>query len=97
MSDLCSPLYVVLEGDEAMTFWCFTKLMERMVRLTTLIFKCVCVSADTDFFSTCQKSNFLRDQSGMKAQLSNLQELLANMDPQLHRHLGTSVICVQRF
>lgn len=34
MSDLCSPLYVVLEGDETLVFWCFVNLMEeRMVRL----------------------------------------------------------------
>lgn len=32
MSDLCSPLYVVMKGDEVMTFWCFVALMERMVR-----------------------------------------------------------------
>lgn len=32
MSDLCSPLYVVLEGDESLVFWCFVNLMEqRMV------------------------------------------------------------------
>jgi TBC1 domain family member 15 len=31
MSDLCSPLYVVMKGDEVMTFWCFVALMERMV------------------------------------------------------------------
>ena len=36
-----------------------------------------------------QKGNFLRDQSGMKRQLSELQALLALMDPQLHKHLGT--------
>ena len=31
-SDLCAPLYVVLEGDETLVFWCFTHLMEsRMV------------------------------------------------------------------
>ena len=33
MSDLCSPLYVVLEGDETLVFWSFVHLMEeRMVR-----------------------------------------------------------------
>lgn len=37
-----------------------------------------------------QKGNFLRDQSGMKRQLSELQALLALMDPQLHKHLGAS-------
>jgi len=30
MSDLCSPLYVIMKGDEVMTFWCFVALMERM-------------------------------------------------------------------
>ena len=31
MSDLCAPVYVVMNGDEEMTFWCFVKIMERMV------------------------------------------------------------------
>jgi hypothetical protein len=31
MSDLCSPLYVVMDGDEVLTFWAFVALMERMV------------------------------------------------------------------
>ncbi|KAI0703630.1 RabGAP/TBC [Cytidiella melzeri] len=31
--------------------------------------------------------NFLRDQSGMKKQLSTLQQLIAVMDPELYRHL----------
>lgn len=35
-----------------------------------------------------QKSNFLRDQSGMKSQLSTLQQLISVMDPELYRHLG---------
>lgn len=39
-----------------------------------------------------QKSNFLRDQSGMKRQLSQLTALLAVMDPQLHKHLGESYL-----
>ncbi|EUC67275.1 GTPase-activating protein GYP7, partial [Rhizoctonia solani AG-3 Rhs1AP] len=33
------------------------------------------------------KQNFLRDQSGMKKQLSALQQLLSVMDPELYRHL----------
>ena len=39
--------------------------------------------------NTCvlQKQNFLRDQSGMKKQLSTLQQLLQIMDPELYRHL----------
>lgn len=34
-----------------------------------------------------QKRNFLRDQSGMKQQLSTLQQLIGVMDPELYRHL----------
>ncbi|KAK9897935.1 RabGAP/TBC [Cystobasidium minutum MCA 4210] len=64
MSDLASPLYIVLEGDESLVFWCFVNLMEQRM-----------------------KPNFYRDQSGMKAQLSVLQELIALMDPQLYSHL----------
>ncbi|CDO69529.1 hypothetical protein BN946_scf184785.g34 [Trametes cinnabarina] len=30
MSDLCAPVYVVMGGDEEMTFWCFAKVMDRM-------------------------------------------------------------------
>lgn len=32
MSDLCAPLYVIFEGEEVATFWCFVEFMERMVR-----------------------------------------------------------------
>lgn len=32
MSDLCAPLYIVFEADEAVTFFAFVKLMDRMVR-----------------------------------------------------------------
>ena len=35
-----------------------------------------------------QKQNFMRDQSGMKQQLSTLQQLIAVMDPELYRHFG---------
>ncbi|KAI0647102.1 RabGAP/TBC [Trametes meyenii] len=62
MSDLCAPVYVVMNGNEEMTFWCFAQIMERM------------------------KQNFLRDQSGMKKQLSTLQQLISVMDPELYRH-----------
>jgi len=31
MSDLCAPLYVVMGGNEEMTFWCFVGVMNRMV------------------------------------------------------------------
>ncbi|KAI0748176.1 RabGAP/TBC [Daedaleopsis nitida] len=63
MSDLCAPVYLVMDGEEDMTFWCFVHIMDRM------------------------KQNFLRDQSGMKQQLSTLQQLISVMDPELYRHL----------
>ncbi len=31
MSDLCAPLYIVMAGNEEMTFWCFVEVMNRMV------------------------------------------------------------------
>jgi hypothetical protein len=31
MSDLCAPLYVVMEVEEELTFWCFVEVMNRMV------------------------------------------------------------------
>ncbi|KAF9053612.1 GTPase-activating protein gyp7 [Hymenopellis radicata] len=30
MSDLCAPIYVVMEADEELTFWCFVEYMHRM-------------------------------------------------------------------
>ena len=36
------------------------------------------------------QDNFLRDQSGMKRQLSLLQGLIRTMDVQLYQHLGES-------
>ncbi|EPQ28531.1 uncharacterized protein PFL1_03835 [Pseudozyma flocculosa PF-1] len=66
MSDLCSPLFVICQGDEVKTFWCFVGFMERV------------------------KSNFYRDQSGMKTQLLLLQKLISMMDPQLYTHLDRS-------
>ena len=82
MSDLCAPIYVVMGGDENMTFWCFVEVMNRMVSLYG-VYKSVFM----DFFFV-QKQNFLRDQSGMKKQLSTLQQLIEVMDPELFRHLG---------
>ena len=85
MSDLCAPVYVVMEGDEELTFWCFVEIMNRMVGMTTSwrprllsAFLCLC----------SQKQNFLRDQSGMRKQLSTLQQLISVMDPELYRHFG---------
>ncbi|KAK0450802.1 rab-GTPase-TBC domain-containing protein [Armillaria borealis] len=30
MSDLCAPVYVVMDADEELTFWCFVEFMQRM-------------------------------------------------------------------
>ncbi|KAK6454344.1 GTPase activating protein [Scheffersomyces xylosifermentans] len=62
MTDLLSPLYVTFQ-DESLSFWAFSKFMERMER------------------------NFVRDQSGMKRQMSTLNKLLQFMLPNLYKHL----------
>lgn len=62
MSDLLSPLYVVVR-DEPLVFFAFANFMERMER------------------------NFVRDQSGMKKQMSTLNKLLQFMLPNLYKHL----------
>lgn len=36
MSDLCSPIYIVMGADEDLTFWCFVEVMNRMVSLCLL-------------------------------------------------------------
>ena len=66
MSDLFSPLYVVLEGEQWLAFACFEDVMRR------------------------HADNFLEDQSGMKLQLSQLQQLLRVMDRGLYRHRASS-------
>lgn len=86
MSDLCAPIYVVMEGDEELTFWCFVEVMDRMV------YKSCHERVGPPILISIQKQNFLRDQSGMKKHLSTLQQLIAIMDPELYRHLGTSII-----
>ncbi|KAG6889299.1 hypothetical protein C0995_001955 [Termitomyces sp. Mi166 len=30
MSDLCAPIYIVMDANEEMTFWCFVEVMHRM-------------------------------------------------------------------
>jgi hypothetical protein len=58
--------------------------MNRMVRWGCSLF----FPREIDYAYTfvLQKENFLRDQSGMKKQLSTLQQLLQVMDPELYRH-----------
>lgn len=40
MSDLCAPVYVVMGGEEEMVFWCFARIMDRMVRHTAIHLWC---------------------------------------------------------
>lgn len=87
MSDLCAPVYIVMGADEELTFWCFVGIMDRMVRS----FGYNCHHHFNRLFLDLQKQNFLRDQSGMKKQLSTLQQLIGVMDPELYRHLGRSI------
>ncbi|KAG6818165.1 hypothetical protein H0H87_000070 [Tephrocybe sp. NHM501043] len=39
MSDLCAPIYVVMDANEEMTFWCFVEVMHRMVRISRIAFE----------------------------------------------------------
>lgn len=84
MSDLLAPIYAVMQ-DDAVAFWGFVGFMERMVRS---IHYCICpLSTVTD---KIQERNFLRDQSGMRAQLMTLDHLVQLMDPQLYLHLQSA-------
>jgi hypothetical protein len=38
MSDLCAPIYVVMEADEELTFGCFVEFMDRMVSNLLVLF-----------------------------------------------------------
>ena len=90
MSDLCAPVYIVMGADEELTFWCFVGIMDRMVCFH-MQYTYTNIRLTTDYPTRSQKQNFLRDQSGMKKQLSTLQQLIGVMDTELYRHLGTSL------
>lgn len=75
MSDLLSPIYFVADANEADAFWGLCGVMRIMVRFLVAI------------HANLQESNFLRDQSGMRKQLSTLQQLIQLMDPELYEHL----------
>jgi hypothetical protein len=101
MSDLLSPIYVVFDADEADAFWGLVGVMGMMVRATFSFDpfnRLSCLRPlGLDQWLITQESNFLRDQSGMKRQLSTLQRLIGVMDPELYAHLGTSMtLRVQR-
>jgi len=37
MSDLCAPIYLVTNGKEELTFWCFVEVMNRMASLSLVM------------------------------------------------------------
>ncbi|WVN86059.1 uncharacterized protein L203_101217 [Cryptococcus depauperatus CBS 7841] len=86
MSDLLSPIYYVFDGNEADSFWALVGLMqghgEEMSRDNDEVVKFRLGKQAKGL-----EENFLRDQSGMKRQLSTLLELLSVMDPGLYNHL----------
>lgn len=81
MSDLLSPIYVVFDANEGDAFWGLVGVMKMMVRPRFLPLR---MKKNLTFR---QESNFLRDQSGMKKQLSTLQQLISILDPLLYTHL----------
>jgi hypothetical protein len=81
MSDLLAPIYAVMQ-DDAVAFWGFVNFMNRMV---CSIFRKPFVVLFTNSIS--QERNFLRDQSGMRLQLTTLDHLVQLLDPKLYLHL----------
>lgn len=83
MSDLLAPIYAVMQ-DDAIAFWGFVGFMKRMVRSG------LCRKLPPPIVNTIQERNFLRDQSGMRAQLLTLDHLVQLMDPALYLHLQSA-------
>ncbi|KAJ3296197.1 GTPase activating protein [Rhizoclosmatium sp. JEL0117] len=85
MNDLLSPILAVTD-DEVEAFWCFVTWMEYKVLF---------------FVRDVWKSNFYRDQSGMRHQLHLLELLIKFMDPFLYSHLeridSTNLFCCFRW
>ncbi|KAG6756579.1 hypothetical protein POTOM_040010 [Populus tomentosa] len=82
MSDLCSPMIMLLE-DEADAFWCFERLMRRLLLLNILVVHFDCNEVDD------KRGNFrcTGRTVGVETQLSNLAEITQVIDPKLHQHL----------
>lgn len=78
MSDLLAPIYAVMQ-DDAVAFWGFVNFMERMV--------CWFCHSALSLTDLVQERNFLRDQSGMRLQLTTLDHLVQLLDPKLYLHL----------
>jgi hypothetical protein len=80
MSDLLAPIYAVMQ-DDAVAFWGFVNFMNRMVSSLRFL--------DQPHFTDtrAQERNFLRDQSGMRLQLTTLDHLVQLLDPKLYLHL----------
>ena len=83
MSDLLAPIYAVMQ-DDAVAFWGFVNFMNRMVSCILSI-----STVNKLFTDICfpQERNFLRDQSGMRLQLTTLDHLVQLLDPKLYLHL----------
>lgn len=88
----------VIKTQEILTTYVFASTGRDYVQGMSDLLSPVYVVAEADevlaYWGFCElmermKGNFLRDQSGMKRQLSELQALLALMDKGLHKHLGS--------
>ncbi|KAG2371827.1 uncharacterized protein HKW66_Vig0239480 [Vigna angularis] len=79
MCDLCSPMIILLD-DEADAFWCFERLMRRLVESQFLI---ICV------LEFVKRGNFRCTESsvGVTSQLNVLASVTQVIDPKLHNHL----------
>jgi len=112
MSDLCSPMIILLE-DEADAFWCFERLMRRLVLTLHIFSMYLCfwyglftsVSLQSGcikhvlFFRIEKRGNFRSTgrSVGVEAQLTHLSSITQVVDPKLHQHLGTTVLLLLQF
>ncbi|EAY87961.1 hypothetical protein OsI_09386 [Oryza sativa Indica Group] len=98
MSDLCSPMSILLE-HEADAFWCFERLMRR-VHLRRSLGIChgwlgldSAAAKDTErlilYMLTLQRGNFVSSSTsiGVRSQLTILSSVMKAVDPKLHEHL----------
>jgi hypothetical protein len=88
---------IVLLNDEADAFWCFERLMRRLVK-TSSPSSCPMLFPVTSFFWTFnhhlskifKRGNFRCTQQsvGVENQLQHLASIIQVLDPKLHGHLG---------
>jgi len=84
MSDLLSPILMIMNSDEVESFWCFVGFMNRVVSFNNNYYMgTICCKP----YLILQNTNFELKQTGMKKQLNDLHYLLTTVSPKLENHL----------